>query len=88
MKTYKVAKGTVGRLVHVTLNSERPYALSEDKQFSGDDVVFSPTSLWEQHKRRTREFGFKTGTPVQREKFVWVCESKFIIEEDDEPADY
>ncbi len=89
MKTYKVKQGTPGRLVHNELKTERPFELREDKEFSGDsDVVFTPLSMWEEHRVRCREYGFRTGTPEQRQKFVFVVASKYVVEEDDELADF
>ncbi len=89
MKTYHVKQGTQGRLVHNTLKKEHPHVLREDKSFAEDaDVVFTPLSMWETYKIRCREYGFRTGTPEQREKFVFVVASKDVIEEDDEPADF
>jgi hypothetical protein len=88
MKTFKVAQGTIGRLVSVHKELEREYPLTEDKVFSEEDVVFSPVTMWEQFRRRTREYGFKTGTPEQRARFVWVIDSKFVTEEDDERPDF
>lgn len=89
MKTYKVKQGTTGRLVHNTLKTERPHELREDKEFNSDvDVVFTPLSMWEDHKIRCREYGFRTGTPEQRQKFVFVVASKDVVEEDDERPDF
>lgn len=88
MKQFKVAKGTIGRLISVHKELEREYPLSEDKVFSEEDVVFSPVSMWEDFRRRTREYGFKTGNAEQRARFVWVIDSKHVVEEDDERPDF
>lgn len=88
MKQFKVAQGTVGRLVSVHKELQREHPLSEDKVFTEDDVVFSPETMYEQFRRRTHEFGFRTGTPEQRARFVWVIDSKFVTEEDDERPDF
>jgi hypothetical protein len=88
MKQYKVAQGTVGRLISLTKQLEREYPLTEDKAFSEEDVVFSPMTMFQQFNQIVHEYGFKTGTPEQRARFVWVINSKFVTEEDDDRPDF
>lgn len=87
MKQFLVAKGTNGRLVNIATEVAVDYSLREDKVFSEGDVVFDPMSIFAEHKMVTRDHGFRTGDAAQRAKYVWVVDTKFVTEQDDEAED-
>lgn len=85
--SYNVAKGVTGRLVNIATASEQPFTTRDDHSFGADDVVFDPVQIYEQHGVVTRDYGFKTGNAVQREKYVFVVDTAHVTPIDDEYVD-
>lgn len=81
MREFKVMTGSPARLIHLQKAVESPYAVTHDLTFTEDDLTIDPAQMG----RGAREYGFNTGTPEQRKKYLLVIDMTHVqIEGDDE----
>lgn len=80
MREFKVTTGSPARLIHLQKAVESPFAVSRDLTFTEDDLVIDPSVVG----HGAREYGFKTGTPDQRKKYLLVIDLIHVQIEGDE----